>query len=384
MGVAQSTNALSKMLSCDEELRREAMAAGGSATWPIASLAGIDQRGNPYGTILLGGLSGSIGGFSDHDGIPTGGLIFDPQCKAPNVEFDEMFFPILFLYSRERSDAGGAGRHSGGTSLEQAFVPHDSEAITCSIGASGVVVPPARGLFGGYPGAGNRYRIARGSDIAERLAAGRPPTSIEELGQVEELEPKVQSFPQAAGDVYEIGNCCAAGWGDPLEREPERVATDVARGHLTRDGARRLYGVVVADDGDLDPAATEEERGRLRLERIGGEGGHVERVPAGDGGLRFHEYLEQRAGRIACLSCDADLGPAEDNYKLAAVSRERPAHKVGIPLPPADLWIDGSIVVREFFCPGCATLLDTEVAVEGDDPLFDIRIGAAVQVASTA
>ena len=46
-------------------------------------------------------------------------------------------------------------------------------------------------------------------------------------------------------------------------------------------------------------------------------------------------------------------------------------------VPPAELWIDRSVVLREFFCPGCAVLLDVEVALDGDDPLFDVKVGAA-------
>lgn len=379
LGVAQAVNVLSKMIVADEGMRGEAMAAGGSATWPVASLAGLDQRGNFYGTVLLGGLAGSIGGFAGRDGLSTGGLLFDPQCKSPNVEFDEMFFPLLFLYSRERPDGGGAGRFAGGTSLEQAFVPHDTDAVLCSIAACGVVVPPARGLFGGFPGAGNRYRMVRGSDIRARLGAGELPQSLEQLGgEVEELPPKAASFVQGPDDVYEIGNSCAAGWGDPLEREPERVTTDLAAGRVSAARARGLYGVVLGEDGSIDTAATEAERARLRAERLcGAGGGSVERVPAAAGALRFHEYLEQRTGRVACRCCDADLGPAEVNYKLHAVVRERTPAEAGVLVPPAELWIDRSVVLREFFCPGCAVLLDVEVALDGDEPLFDVKVGAA-------
>ena len=38
------------------------------------------------------------------------------------------------------------------------------------------------------------------------------------------------------------------GWGDPFEREPERVLRDVRDGYVTIDGAARDYGVVVTGD----------------------------------------------------------------------------------------------------------------------------------------
>ena len=45
----------------------------------------------------------------------------------------------------------------------------------------------------------------------------------------------------------------AAGWGDPFEREPERVLRDVRDGYVTIEGAARDYGVVVTGDPERDP-----------------------------------------------------------------------------------------------------------------------------------
>ena len=59
------------------------------------------------------------------------------------------------------------------------------------------------------------------------------------------------------------------GYGDPLERSPERVREDVALGYLSPEQARERYGVVVAPDGSgVDAAATDAERNRLRASRV--------------------------------------------------------------------------------------------------------------------
>jgi N-methylhydantoinase B len=50
------------------------------------------------------------------------------------------------------------------------------------------------------------------------------------------------------------------GWGNPLEREPERVRHDVREELISREAARELYGVVVGDDLTLDAAATAQLR----------------------------------------------------------------------------------------------------------------------------
>ena len=48
--------------------------------------------------------------------------------------------------------------------------------------------------------------------------------------------------------------------GDPFEREPEAVAEDVLDEKVSVAAARELYGVVVAHDGSVDAAATDDLR----------------------------------------------------------------------------------------------------------------------------
>ena len=65
------------------------------------------------------------------------------------------------------------------------------------------------------------------------------------------------------GDLLRFETCGGGGWGDPLERDPERVRTDVARGFITARGAFEDYGVALDPATlDLDKTATDEERRR--------------------------------------------------------------------------------------------------------------------------
>ena len=52
-----------------------------------------------------------------------------------------------------------------------------------------------------------------------------------------------------------------SGFGDPFERDPEAVRRDVELGFVSRDGARRDYGVVLTDVLEVDPTATRTTRG---------------------------------------------------------------------------------------------------------------------------
>ena len=59
-----------------------------------------------------------------------------------------------------------------------------------------------------------------------------------------------------------------AGYGDPLDRDPERVLGDILDGKVSRESAREAYGVVLtASGGAVDEVATKECREALRQGR---------------------------------------------------------------------------------------------------------------------
>jgi N-methylhydantoinase B/oxoprolinase/acetone carboxylase alpha subunit len=57
-------------------------------------------------------------------------------------------------------------------------------------------------------------------------------------------------------------SCGGGGYGDPRERDPARVATDVAEGFVTPARAEAVYGVALDQDGRLDEARTRSLRAR--------------------------------------------------------------------------------------------------------------------------
>lgn len=60
----------------------------------------------------------------------------------------------------------------------------------------------------------------------------------------------------------------AGGWGDPLDRDPNRVLHDVSEGKIGVQRACDKYGVVVDETRRaVDSAATVEQREELRRER---------------------------------------------------------------------------------------------------------------------
>jgi N-methylhydantoinase B len=71
------------------------------------------------------------------------------------------------------------------------------------------------------------------------------------------------------GDRIHTQWCGGGGYGDPLEREPERVLEDVIEGKISVARARDVYGVVInVDCGTgrfrIDEPATGSRRAGLR------------------------------------------------------------------------------------------------------------------------
>jgi N-methylhydantoinase B len=81
------------------------------------------------------------------------------------------------------------------------------------------------------------------------------------------LDPKL-TMTITRGTVFRHQLPGSGGWGDPLEREPEKVLADVRNEFVSIAAAASEYGVVI-DPGTLavDDAATRRRRERLRARR---------------------------------------------------------------------------------------------------------------------
>ena len=66
------------------------------------------------------------------------------------------------------------------------------------------------------------------------------------------------------GDVFRHELAGAGGWGDPFERDPERVRRDVMEEKITAPYARREYGVAI---DERTGAIQSKETTRLRARR---------------------------------------------------------------------------------------------------------------------
>lgn len=262
-----ATECLSKMLDTSITLRKEVQSVC-CGTWDLCVMAGLDQRGAPFATMITDSMGGGFGAGSDHDGVDTGGLLLIPMGKMPDVEMNEFMLPMLYLWRREELDSGGPGRFRGGVTGSLCFVPHDTAVPMMQVvSGSGKAIPMNPGLAGGYPGSTQADIAIRHSNVAELFAKGMIPSSLEEIdGEVQTLACEDEAL-LSPGDVHYMAWQSGGGYGDPLMREPWRVAHDVAEFRVSETCARSIYGVILTPDLRPDTVATEEHRRSLRERR---------------------------------------------------------------------------------------------------------------------
>ena len=368
-------NVISKMIYPDQEMRRDIMCIGGTSQWPATIFRGIDQWGERYGYLLVDPIGGAIGAFSVADGINTGGQSRTPICQLPNIEHTEQSFPLLFLYRKELADSGGAGEYRGGLSAESCFIPHNTETVTQDTLSSGNAVPTSSGMMGGYPSATNAYTFVRNSDVFERLKSSTMPEDASEVkGDTVVLQLREENFEQHPSDVYAVRWTGGGGFGDPFERSVEDIEQDLDDYAVTAAAARDIYGAVVSNDGRVDALATAEKRGKIRRDRVNGGAPQAREGEIAFSATSGLDMRKDGAGRYwACNKCAADLGPANENYKDYCLREDNAVSSSNPLIGEPGAFIDDKAEFRQFFCRGCGTLIDNEIAVSTDPILFDLR-----------
>ncbi len=75
---------------------------------------------------------------------------------------------------------------------------------------------------------------------------------------------KASNYPMKKGWSVKIRTGGGGGYGDPFERDVEKVARDCNYGYISPEHARERYGVIFDEEGKVDLLATrkvrEEER----------------------------------------------------------------------------------------------------------------------------
>ena len=75
-----------------------------------------------------------------------------------------------------------------------------------------------------------------------------------------------------------------------------------------------------------------------------------------------------------CAKCATDLGPVSHNYKTYCARNDLPIEAANPIVGDPKRFIDAKPQFRQFCCPGCALLIENEIAVEEDPLLRDVEI----------
>ena len=375
---------IGKMLAASERHRDRAM-AGWQGVKALEELFGYEPGGERFGGPLLDGMAGGGGAMPGRDGIDTGGHTSSLRATIANVESYELRYPILYLYRRQTPDSGGPGTFRGGAGVSLMYTVHGVEEIPTKIlHTFGVEQPESPGLCGGYPSTTNQFAIVRDSDVLARMAAGEVPQRLEELSGELQAYGAYAVTSMRRGDVYRAVSMGGGGYGDPLDRDPRLVGRDVERNLVTREWAERTWGVVLTAAGEVDEAATAACRERLRQARRAAatvpaaaalDGGSRPWAPERDG-VRLSEALYcdvERHPAVHRCRCGQVLGPVDVPYKELAAQARHPVQHIGPEVNPARIG-GARFELREFYCPGCYTMLEVEIARPADPLLDDARL----------
>jgi N-methylhydantoinase B len=220
------------------------MAPGADPIW-----LSVWRGQNPSFTLTLFQVGGT-GARPSKDGLSAVG--FPSGVAGVPAEVIESLSPVVLNKRELRQDSGGAGAWRGGLGQLTEFTRRGEGKWSVSSIADRTKYP-APGLLGGGAGAAGEVTLADGTQLH--------PKALADL---------------KAGDVVHVNLPGGGGYGDPFERDVQRVLWDVIEGYITPDEAEKNYGVRVSYTGKpeelvklpdhwvIDAARTAELRGSRR------------------------------------------------------------------------------------------------------------------------
>lgn len=200
--------------------------------------------------MFLGSQGGPAGPAVD-GWITYGNSVTNGLMLRDSVEIDEQKYPIRIREIRIRTDSEGAGRRRGAPGTICSYGPKVDPMVAAYV-TDGYHFPPRGTQGGGDAAPSEPFRI--GPDGTE--------APLDPITQVE----------LAPGELLEHRLSGGGGYGEPTEREPELVRSDVLARFVSFERARSVYGVVferetLTSELRVDQGATASQREGLRNRR---------------------------------------------------------------------------------------------------------------------
>jgi N-methylhydantoinase B len=178
-----------------------------------------------------------------------------------------------------------------------------------------------------------------------------------------------------------------SGYGDPVLRDPEAVARDVAEDLVSAAAAHDVYGVVVVDDRGrgagvrVDDAATVARRAAVLADRVARSRPvtAVTTEDLGDAEL-LHPVTDAvdavRTGggdvRYRCSRCARSLGPYDGDFKMSTLVQDVELGEI----TPVNALCSKEFVCRQFVCPGCGHAVAFDVQLRDEEVTQETRFAA--------
>ncbi len=210
--------------------------AGHHADLVFPNIHGISPADGRLFIVGIGPLGGGWGAKSNEDGVSVTVCINDGDTHNSPTEQLEAKYPVLVESYSIREDSSGAGRQRGGLGAEMVVQALSPFSVTTRIDR---VHCKPWGLHGGGEAAGNGIAIRKKGNWETDLPNA-----------------KIFNVRLERGDAYKMLSGGGGGFGDPRERDMEKVADDVREGYVSEAVAREIYAVVLDAEGNVDPAAT--------------------------------------------------------------------------------------------------------------------------------
>src|SRR5690606_19769933 len=111
--------------------------------------------------------------LSLHDALPIcAGMMTQVNNMLPDVEMNEMLYPVLYLWKQLNIDSAGHGANRCGLGMRFAWTLHGASEVTQTVFAPSSQAV-ADGFGGGLPGGGSGQAAGRRTDAEQLLSQGR-------------------------------------------------------------------------------------------------------------------------------------------------------------------------------------------------------------------
>jgi N-methylhydantoinase B len=240
----------------------------------IMCWGGEDVRGEIAEPFVYMQVSmGSWGGTATSDGLPYCLSVLG-NCSEIPAEIVEVEYPILAVDKEFMIDTAGPGKFRGGPGITYTNRCEVEAEMSLSCDR---MRTSAWGVFGGGSALPQALYEVLDDDAPFELGWS-PVDSLRMISGRHDAHQRADSEGDGwmtckfshrrahAGVTLRIINSGGGGYGDPLDREPWRVAQDVRNELVSAEAAREQYGVVVGADHAVDEAATESLRAEIRAE----------------------------------------------------------------------------------------------------------------------